>query len=227
MRHLLQIGCKAFKNSAATINFNEKINKLFDVMNTKRVNDHAVFKSALNQSNASIIFPFLDEVEAYLKTLRIGKTKCTAHGRKTGFLGFIINIHSIKQMYEEYVRPGSLKNLAIFWHSQDPLETFFGRIRSACGSNNNATVQQAQSAIRKLLYFNEIKSSESANCADSLNILTCSSVTRTEENEADSEIIDNIYDSSGYEEVELDIDGGDNEKDKVANEVSFELIREL
>lgn len=59
--------------------------------------------------------------------------------------------------------------------SQDPLENFFGRIRSNMGSNDNPTVEQFCAAYRKVLVNTELTSSALSNCVDQLNILQVSS----------------------------------------------------
>lgn len=217
MKHLRAMGNKQFQKSLATIGFVDKMNKIFDVMNTKRVNDDQVFKSALNKNNANVIFSFFDEMLGYLKSLKFRRKLCIESRRKTGFLGFVINMCSIKLMYQEYVVPGLLTSLALFYHSQDPLESFFSRIRYLCGSNNNPTIQQFQSSIRKLLFFNEVKSSELANCEDSLNILTISS-RKQNSHDHDSNFINFALEAEISDENELE--------DDEATVVAEELLRE-
>lgn len=72
--------------------------------------------------------------------------------------------------------------------SQDILESFFGRIRSFLGYNDNPTVEQFTSAFRKVLINDEIKCSDQSNCRDSLclDILGISS-RRSNLNTVDSE----------------------------------------
>lgn len=101
--HLLEAGFIDFQDVKSTANFTKKINTLFDIMNTKRVNDNRIFKSALNPNNVIEVFQFFDEMLEYLTSLKFHKKQCIMSRRKTGFLGFFMNIHSIKQMYGEYV----------------------------------------------------------------------------------------------------------------------------
>lgn len=104
------------------------------------------------------------------------------------------------KIYEEYVVPGHLPYLALFYNSQDMLESFFryklvyiftpniteienlkktifSRVRSLLGANDNPNLQEFKASIRKLLFYNEITSSVFSNCEDNLNILTISSNT--------------------------------------------------
>lgn len=223
MKYLLQIGVKQFQNCKATINFTLKMNKMFDVMNTKRISSQQVFKSALNEENVAVVLSFLDEMIPYLKSLKFRKKLCIESRRKTGFLGFLININSIKQMYSDYVSSRLLPCLSLFYHSQDPLETFFGRIRSLNGCNDNPTIQQFQSAIRKLLFMNEVKASVFANCEDSLDILHVSSTKKdvcSTEN-VDESALSNIEDNIDNFEERM-IEENDN-----AVLVANQMIREV
>lgn len=74
-----------------------------------------------------------------------------------------------------------MDNLPTFSFSQDHLESFFGRIRSRHGFNDNPNVQQFCGAFRRIIVNQEIRSSQSSNCQDHLNILTVSSRRRGEE----------------------------------------------
>lgn len=218
--HLLVTGHRAFQGCEATISFVEKLNKLFDIMNTKRVNNGRIFKSALNPNNAAQIFKFFDEMCAYLTSLKFNKKLCIDSRRKTGFLGFFINMHSIRRMYEVYVLSNQLPDLSIYYHSQDPLESFFSRIRALQGSNDNPTLQQFISAIRKLLFYNEITSPELASCKDSLNILTVSSVNRLKRTLPLWQSLNN-----SNEEEELDEYNEEDDDQNGANNVAKEAIR--
>lgn len=53
---------------------------------------------------------------------------CINSRRYTGFVGFIIGMISAEQMYKDYVVTGELPHLALFYLSQDVLESFFGRV---------------------------------------------------------------------------------------------------
>lgn len=48
--------------------------------------------------------------------------------RKTAFMGFIISINSVLEMFDIYVRTGKLKYLLTYKFSQDHLEIFFSAI---------------------------------------------------------------------------------------------------
>lgn len=50
--------------------------------------------------------------------------------------------------------------------NQDPLEIFFGKNRSLNGHNDNPSIQQFQSSLRKLMVNDTICTSKTANCYD-------------------------------------------------------------
>lgn len=157
MTHLLQTGKSEFQGCESTINFISKTDKMFNIMNTERIENNCVFKSALNQNNALEVFQFLDEMLEYLKSLKFKTKLCIQSRRKTGFLGFFINITTIKQMYAEYILTQKLQSLPFFYLSQDPLETFFSRIRSnLLGRNDHPTIQQSNSSSPPLENFRSI-----------------------------------------------------------------------
>lgn len=96
MDYLREIGDRGFQDSRATSYLASNMNKLFE---------------------------FFRKMIKYLKSLRLKGILCSR--RRTGFVGFIINMMSAMQMYEEYVVPGHLSHLALFYNSQDMLESFF------------------------------------------------------------------------------------------------------
>lgn len=84
---------------------------------------------------------------------------------KTGFRGFIINMHSMMLLYEEFIEENSImKSIPTYYFLQDVIELFFGRIRACGGFNNNPNVNQFKGAYRKLLSNIKIDTSELSNC---------------------------------------------------------------
>lgn len=122
MSHLMESGDTNFQNAESTIHFIKQINDLFDVMNTKKIRvSGSVFRSALNVNNADTIFAFFNETSNYLKSLKLIRKLCVNSLRNTGFIGFIINMASVKHLYQELVVSGQLQSLPTFFFSQDPL----------------------------------------------------------------------------------------------------------
>lgn len=169
-----------FEGSKATADYSRIFNNLFDVCNSA-TDSNNIFKAPINKNSKQAIFSYLDETSEYILGLKLEPSgKSIIHTkRKTGYLGFIVNIHNIKEMYLEYVESGKMHSLPTRRLNQDPLESFFGRIRTCClGSNNNPTVEQFCSAYRKVLVSVELSSSVFSNCVDRLSILQVPSTNK-------------------------------------------------
>lgn len=166
-----------FEGSDATAAFALRMNKLFDIFNSYEKCPNNVFKSPINSDSKCSIYSFLDETVEYMKKLSLDPNgdSILKSRRKTGFLGFIINVHNLKQMYSKYVETGILQELPTRTLNQDPLENFFGRIRSCLGSNDNPTTEQFCGSYRKVIVSHELTCSSLSNCIDRLNILSISS----------------------------------------------------
>jgi len=85
--------------------------------------------------------------------------------RKTGFIGFIVSLHSLLQLYSTLIEPNKLTHIKAYKLSQDHLELFFCSIRSHGGFNNNSTVRQFRSAYKKLVIrTTHMKQFNTGNC---------------------------------------------------------------
>ena len=67
------------------------------------------------------------------------------------FLGWLVNIKTITELYEYVVKTGEMNFMMTFKLSQDPVENFFSSIRMSCGNNNNPTSIQFKAAFQSLL----------------------------------------------------------------------------
>lgn len=168
-----------FVDSEGTVKFIRDMNFLFDIFNSKHCGHNNIWKRPLCPENKRIVFDFFEATEKYFKTLEIkdeqyvksAKNKKNVQvkmrrmlilksRRKTGLLGFIINMKSLKLMYTEYVE----ENLPTYYLLQDDIEMFFGRIRSCCGYNSNPNVNQFKGAYRKVQHNMKIDISQHSNC---------------------------------------------------------------
>lgn len=172
-----------FEKCDAIIEFIELFNRLFDVFNTRSFKGSTNFQVALNKRNSSEVFKFLAEVEIYIKNLKLSDDQPILNSnRKVGFLGFLISIESLRNMYRMYVEESEiLLYLPTYKLSQDHLEIFFGKIRSFGRCNNNPTAQQFKAAFLRLLVHVEVKGKLSGNCLplEEMNILHCSSAIKS------------------------------------------------
>lgn len=206
IKYLRDSGYKHFQNSEGTEDYIRMTDKLFDIMNSKKVNEKNVFKSPLTADSVDCVFSFFDEVIKYILSLKIERKSILKTNKRTGFKGFLINIFTIRGIYEEYLKNTDF-SLKTLYMSQDLLESLFGRIRSSLGANDNPNVQQFSAAYRKLFIRNEIKASTHANCIDQLTILNIASTKnhRTNENKRSSsedEIIINTILSQPQKQVD-------------------------
>lgn len=189
-KYLSDQRCKGFEGCEATAKFTSMMNNIFDCLNTKKVHDGNPFKSPLSRENHIEIFSLFDEGIKYIRSLKLNGQSVLKRRKKTGFKGAIICMINIKNIFTHYVESHQLKNIPTFHLTQDPLEALFSRVRYLNGSNDNPTVEQFMSAMRKLLVQSDFKSSESANCTDELNILCVPSTDTVKDTEdfADTEI---------------------------------------
>lgn len=164
-------GYREFADSSATIRFIEIFNVIFDVFNTKSLtNNENIFKIAVNNTNKDAIFQLFNEATTYIKNLKYkgdaGEIKNICRSEvKTGFVGTIINMHSLRQMYEDYVEQRKLLSfIPTYYLNQDGVEMFFGKVRSLGGFNDNPNTIQFQAAYRKLLGCDSILLSKRGNC---------------------------------------------------------------
>lgn len=168
----------AFANSEGTSNFVLKFNDLFDILNSRNRFAKYPFKRPLSQKTANHFFDFFATMRQYIMGLTIDGKPVTTSRRKTGFLGFLICMESLEQMYKKYVlNEKKLKYILSYKLSQDHLEMFFGVIRSKGGHNNNPTARQFESAYKRLLVRTQITAPSTGNAVDlmKITILTCCS----------------------------------------------------
>lgn len=172
-----------FQDCSATITFTSIFNDLFDIFNSKN-EKQCNLKKPICGDNYDIISKKLEECIQYIKSLSlVKKSQSILHSKnKTGFLGFLINIQSMLHMYKFLcIDHNFLKYIAMYKISQDHLELIFSSIRSHGGYNNNPTVKQFKSAIKKLIVHCEIKEGNTGNCIplENISILNVSSANKS------------------------------------------------
>lgn len=94
MEVLLRNGDTNFRNATGTIVSTKNINKAFDIFNSKHTNSNNLFKRGLNQQNADKIFEFSNYFSDYIRSIKLHGQNVLKSERKTGFLGFLVNIHT-------------------------------------------------------------------------------------------------------------------------------------
>ena len=147
-----------FEGSEATVKFIRTIDGLFDVLNSKNPFAKGL-KAPLSLSNKHIWEPFIDEAAKYIRSLTVENGKSILKTqRKTGFIGFLLGIESIKGIFHEYVSsPGApLSYFPTYKASQDHLELFFAATRAGGGFNNNPTARVFIAIYKRLLLRSSI-----------------------------------------------------------------------
>lgn len=117
--YLRQEGDVLFSNSEETSKFLLTFNNLFDVFNSKHANSLSEFGRGLSNESALGIFDFLDSVTNYIKSLKIGWKKIVDSRIRVGFIGFLINIATLKIVFAEYIQTGKLDVVFTFYLGQD------------------------------------------------------------------------------------------------------------
>lgn len=167
---LLRKNIPEFVGAEATIKFIRVWNRLFDIFNSKKEQNEDMFKSVLSQKNADEIFKFFEYAIKYIKGLKVENDKGNlifVHKSRlnTGFNGFIIDMISLKHLFQNLVQNHIYtKTIKTYCLQQDPVEIFFGKVRSLGGSNDNPTCEHFSSAFRKLLAYSTVMYSKNSNC---------------------------------------------------------------
>ena len=154
-----------FKGSSATVKFIRIFDPLFDVLNSRNPCAKE-FKSALRVQNQHSWLTFMDSSLEYIKQLKDGNGKLMIEGRrKTGFLGFVIGVESVKGIFKNAVAcdPPLIKYLLTYKFRQNHLELFFGAVCSAGGFNNNLTASQFTASYKRLLMRGSIQENYKGN----------------------------------------------------------------
>lgn len=160
LQYLMEQKIPEFEGAETTIDFIQRMDKLFDIFNSKNSKPTNVFKRALTAENKRIIFDCLRENIKFFKSLKIEEEYFEkediedAHPKsklvpllKTrsycGFRGLVVDMMSLMEMYTEYIEQNHvLSSIATYNILQDVIEMFFGRLRACGGFNNNPNFQQ-------------------------------------------------------------------------------------
>lgn len=151
------------QEASVTASFVEKMNDLFDLLNSNNFENCQAFMGTGKQ------FKLLEEsfnMFNDLKILDYGRKDVTK--RMKFILGWKITIRALIALWGMLKERG-YKYLFTRNLNQDCLENFFGQIRNCSGNVKNPTPIQFCRAFKKLFslkYFNEV---EGANCMDDIN----------------------------------------------------------
>jgi len=182
------LNLEQFNDSETTVQFCKTINNIFDFLNSRNFLSKSEYQKPLKSSNEEEIMLFIKNSIEYLQSLKCEnknkeKILLVKSQRKTGFLGFIICLQSVYNIFEDTDKPDILDFLLMYKLSQDHIEVFFSAIRARGGFNNNPTAAQFESSYKRLLIHTELMVSSGANCLplDLTTILTVSSTNKNED----------------------------------------------
>lgn len=173
-----------FQGADATIEFCLRIYNIFDIFNTRNFLSKGTYNKSINKRTKTEIFHYIEESIDYLagiqcneKSQKCGQRSILNSQRKTGFLGLIICLTSLKSLVLELIDTEYLSFFLTYKFSQDHIEMLFSAIWAKGGFNNNPTVSQFEAAYKSMIVHSEIKSSSNANCMalDDTTILRVSS----------------------------------------------------
>lgn len=155
-----------FEGAGPTAEFLAVMNDTFDFLNSKD-NEESGFKKPIDADNFYIIQPALKYAQEYIKSICLQSGESVLKSQcKTGFLGFLVDIISVQNMYKEYVEEKQLLTcIPVYRLSQDHVETFFGAIRSMGDNNDNPSTICFKSAYKRLLLHNSISGTSKMNVA--------------------------------------------------------------
>ena len=120
----------------ATSKYCQKLNDIFDILNTSRIRDAAPFKSALTVESHST-FQFIKDSIQWLKSLKI-LDKCgkDVTSKFRWIDGLITALNSVKELVFHLQQEYGIHFLLTRRLCQDPLENYFSIIRSKGGWNS-------------------------------------------------------------------------------------------
>lgn len=174
-----------FANSYGMVNFLRKFDSLFDIMNSKKNHTNDKFKRAICPENVHDLIAKFEHDKEYIQgltTIENGKKiSVLSTDSFTPFFGFLHNMVSFLGIYNDYVNTefSGIKEFYTFSVSQDHVESTFGCVRQMGGNNCNPNAQQFGAAYRKLLFHNEVNTSDFSNCQnDVTKILEVSSAAK-------------------------------------------------
>ncbi|KAM7282446.1 uncharacterized protein ISCGN_002596 [Ixodes scapularis] len=175
------LGIPSLYQSRPTEQFIRHVNNVFDILNSRHVGQK-LWKKPLCKDNIEEVRSYLDNAASYFSSVQecVDGLLMTETNRKTGFIGFLVCIRSVLDLYKHVVEDTSLMTyLPTYKFSQDHLELFFGVMRSHGRSNDNPTTRQFAAVFKRLIVLNEVKDLTSGNCLplEQVKILHVTSAT--------------------------------------------------
>ncbi|XP_064475407.1 uncharacterized protein LOC135389273 [Ornithodoros turicata] len=147
-----------------TARFVERVNRLFDTLNSSHLHGNTKYSSAIQQGSAhkDFLLECLSEFEK-ITVLRCKRPPPCIRG-------FCLTMTSVLQLSED-LRNSGIQYLLTRRLNQDALENTFCIIRTKCGSNPDSSCIQFQAAVRHLLLRQLFKTTQGSNYAEDVDSL--------------------------------------------------------
>ena len=134
-------------DSLGTAEFVEKIDRLFDLLNTS--SSHSVYKPSVNHNNFLQVIDELSAFEEWINSWKFFIVKKNKVKNSLPFReGWLLSIASIKCILIELFNQQNVESVFLRRFCQDPLENTFSLVRAKNGNNYMPTYQQFKSAIQ-------------------------------------------------------------------------------
>lgn len=150
--------CNAI-DEKGTAEFIYFMDQLFDSLNSIKNGTKPLQKAI---TDVSPHFNFWTKAENFLRSLKFNKEDKYVTSPPS-IKNLIITIYNIQNLWK-ILKDLDFKYLLTRTLNQDPLENFFGVIRSLCGQNFKSTCEQFVSAFKTCLINNLMLNSKSSNC---------------------------------------------------------------
>ena len=171
-----------FDGARPTAQFLSIFDIIFDIMNSRSLYG-SFSKAPLRLKNMAYWNNIFTETETYIRGLRHQDGKSVLKGpRSAAFLGWLLNIRTLRKIFDQIVVEGHMRCICTFKLCQDSLENMFGSIRASLGNNNNPSCQQFKAAYKRII-IGALNKTDNGNCYfdDSISLLTlglkCKSAT--------------------------------------------------
>jgi len=180
-----------FHGATPTAQFCQIMNDSFDLLNSRNVLTKKPTQRPISIENLVNIKTNVETFVKYIEALKIDNTLILQTRNKTGFLGFIICLKSAIFLAERLFAEKYMTFLLTYKMSQDHIETCFASIRRFGGCNNNPTVRQFKSALKKLHTHVNISIVLNANCTpkDDTILLKLNNENDNKEKNSETEFI--------------------------------------
>lgn len=176
------------KSASHTAEFISNIDNLFDVFNSKEIiHDFKKFNSAY--CGAVYQVEFLEYMKNYIEELDVINCEGKIITGRFKFLnGWKHNINAIIQLWQSFDNDiDNISHILTRRINQDPLENFFGAIRSAGGNNQTPSCGDFTNHFKKLA-FNCLFKHSDGNCEADLDSLLLTELEKIPETEDVDEI---------------------------------------